>query len=295
MRAPLAVIVMCAALVWAPAAHAVRQTPAPNVDAWVEAVTLHEPGAADPSVRSVAAWRWNLADLDPHVRKSVALFPDDAGILFDAGCYAETYASPVMQATLSRATVDERPSRARAMDLLRRYAGSPARLLADAERYFREAVRHDSGFTEARVRLGRVLTVRNRANDAIRELEQAVRMPGDATLRYYAWLFYGEALERAGRGAEAMRAYRSAERLFPGAQSPQLAISHLAGEREDRSTAAAAVERVLSADINAERHFDPWWMYHRASGRDVKEIYESLTARIKGVALEPGNTWKERR
>jgi cytochrome c-type biogenesis protein CcmH/NrfG len=136
---------------------------------------------------------------------------------------------------------------------------------------------------------------RNRPKDAIHELEQAVRMEGDSTLKYYAWLFYGEALERAGKRNDAMQAYRSAGQLFPGAQSPQLAISHLAGDRGDRATASAAIERVLSADHSAARHFDPWWMYHRASGRDAERIYAGFAARIKDVRLEPGRAWKERK
>jgi hypothetical protein len=89
-----------------------------------------------------------------------------------------------------------------------------------------------------------------------------------------------------------MTAYRAAERLFPGAQSPQLAIGRLAGELGDRATAAAAIERVLAADSDSDRHFDPWWMYHRASGRDAEPIYEKLAARIRAVRLELGQTWK---
>jgi tetratricopeptide (TPR) repeat protein len=246
-------------------------------------------------VSAILARRWNLADLEPHVRKAVARFPDDPGILFDAGCFEETYASPVMQAAVMQTAEPGKPSRTSTTDRLRRYAHSPGRLLARAEEYFRGAVRRESGFTEARVRLGRVQTGRNRPTDAIHELQQAVRMPGDATLKYYAWLFYGEALERVARNDEAMTAYRAAERLFPGAQSPQMAIGRLAGELGDRATAAAAIERVLSADIGSDSHFDPWWMYHRASGRDAEPIYRKLAATIQAVRLEPGHAWKARK
>ena len=54
------------------------------------------------TVSAVLASTHNLADLEPHVTRAVERFPDDAGILFDAGCFYETFASPSPRSRLPR-------------------------------------------------------------------------------------------------------------------------------------------------------------------------------------------------
>jgi hypothetical protein len=234
--------------------------------------------------RAISAWlagQLNLADLGPHVRSSLQLFPDDPGVIFDAACYFETFASPLFQATLAPdpAAPRRRRPRPRAGD----GATSAENLLELAERHFRLALQLDPSFTEARVRLGRVLTLRGRSEAARVELEKAVGGPGDPSLAYLRHLFLGRALEAVGQPAAAASAYGSALDLYPSAQAALLASSHLAARRGRSDEAGAALERVLSASVPA-RHADPWAAYHHGNGRKADTMLDAFAARVRGAA-----------
>ena len=236
--------------------------------------------------RAVSSWlasELNLADLQPHIERSLVLFPDVAAVAFDAGCYFETYASPAVQASVL-AEEPSSPSHRRPTDLMRAYATSSRNLLDTAERHFEQAVTRDPALTEAHVRLGRVRTVRGQVQDAVGVLRRASAMPADATVRYFAYLFLGDALERGGSTSGAESAYRSASSLAPSAQSPQLAISRLSAAAGNEEAARSSLERVFAARASADGGFDPWWLYHRCSGRDVDAVMGAFAMRIDGVA-----------
>jgi tetratricopeptide (TPR) repeat protein len=244
------------------------------------------------TVSAVLAGRLNLADLQPHVRASLARFPEDAGIQFDAGCFAETYASPILQTPRSARRISPRQlTPERMMKALR---DSPATLLGDAERHFRAARELDPGFAEARVRLGHVLTLRRRPAEAARELRSALALDADDEVKYFGYLFLGEALELSKDPAGAMSAFRAAAALFPSALSPQLSISSLAADQGDTATARRATDRVLALAQEADAHVDPWWRYSRGPGRNADAIYSAFTARMKQLSLEAGVLWKQR-
>jgi tetratricopeptide (TPR) repeat protein len=234
------------------------------------------------TVTTVLAGANNLADLEPHIKRSLQLFAGDAGVLFDAGCYAETLASPLMQAALLErgGSTPTKPQ-----DLIRTYVRTPPALLAEAEKHFRQAVEREPSHTEARVRLGRVLMLRGRAAAAVVELQHAVRMPATNTVKYYAFLFLADALDKSNDVSGAVEAYGSAAALFPDAQSPYLASSRLAAERGDNVAAQHAVDRVLSNTDEPSERFDPWWIYHRARGRDAASIYQEFAAAIGNLRV----------
>ena len=236
--------------------------------------------------RAVSSWlsgQSNLADLQPHVERALALFPNVAAVVFDAGCYFETYASPAVQASVAAEDLSP-PSLKRPTDLMRAYATSSRQLLATADRHFARAVALDPALTEAQVRLGRVRTLRGRIDDGIVRLRRASALPADPTVRYFAYLFLGDALDRGGDSAGAQTAYRSASSLAPLAQSPQLAISRLSAAAGDDAAARSALERVLGSRASADGGFDPWWLYHRCSGRDMDTVMAAYAARIAGIA-----------
>jgi tetratricopeptide (TPR) repeat protein len=171
---------------------------------------------------------------------------------------------------------------------------SPATLLGDAERHFRAARELDPGFAEARVRLGHVLTLRRRPAEAARELRSALALDADDEVKYFGYLFLGEALELSKDPAGAMSAFRAAAALFPSALSPQLSISSLAADQGDTATARRATDRVLALAQEADAHVDPWWRYSRGPGRNADAIYSAFTARMKQLSLEAGVLWKQR-
>lgn len=269
----------------------------------IDRVVLSPRGAPDEEIRTHAvAWYrtvtailaadYNLADLQPHIARSLALFPDEAGVLFDAGCYAETFASPMMQAAVVHG--DARPSQAKATDMLQAYRRSSSRLLGEAETRFRRSVEGNPELTEARVRLGRVLTRQGRVDEAAVELKKAVTMPASSEVKYYALLFLGRAMEASNDAQAAADAFRSAAVLFPNAQSPHLAISRLAADGGDARAARDAVDRVLRNPENEADRFDPWWLYHRCTGRDANVIYEAFSQRARTLTIAGGLALRSR-
>jgi len=249
------------------------------------------PGDAELRTHAIAWYRTvtavlasvnDLADLDPHIQRSLKLFPDDPGILFDAGCYAETYASPMMQAAMF--SKGDSPKPKKRVGLLQADPRSASRLLDDAEKRFRRAMALDPRFAEAQVRLGAVLTKRGRPQDAVTELERALALPLDDTVKYYGLLFLGRAAAATGNRVRALEAYAAAAALFPHAQSPRLALdmlksegTHLPDDLPDD-----ALDGVLARTDESER-IDPWWDYYHGSGRDESKVYKAFTARVRSI------------
>ena len=66
--------------------------------------------------------------------------------------------------------------------------------IAEAERFYRDAIRLEPGYAEARVRLGRVLSLRDRHAEALTLLSTPVET-GDPVVRYYGALTLGHAAE----------------------------------------------------------------------------------------------------
>ena len=177
----------------------------------------------------------NLADLEPHVKRATARFPDDPGVLFDAGCFYETFASPRTQVPLAEA---DRPEPDPPGHVVLKEERSEATMLAEAEKYFRQAVTADPSFAEAAVRLGRVLAFRGRAADALETLRRVAGLGADAAARYYSWMFYGAALADAGQPSEALQRF-SALRC-PGRPVAPAAISQVAATTAIRAGARIA-------------------------------------------------------
>ena len=95
--------------------------------------------------------------------------------------------------------------------------------------------------------------------------------------------------------AEAAEAFRSAAVLFPNAQSPHLAISRLAADGGDTRAAHERVDRVLRNSNDEAGRFDPWWLYHRCSGRDANVIYEEFSKRGRKLTMAAGVAMRSRR
>jgi tetratricopeptide (TPR) repeat protein len=121
------------------------------------------------------------------------------------------------------------------------------------------------------VRLGRVLTLQARYADALIELRQ-LDAAAPQILRYYAALFTGDAAEALGRRDDARAAYGQAATLYPQAQAPRFALSQLALRDGDNPGAVKVLEDVLSMASKSAADNDPFWTYHRASGRNADAL-----------------------
>jgi tetratricopeptide (TPR) repeat protein len=139
------------------------------------------------------------------------------------------------------------------------YQGLIAGSLSEAESDYRKALATQADLVEARVRLGRVLTLRGDTDGALREFD-ALRSTDDPGFRYLAHLFAGDALERSGRAQAAEGRYIAAFAAFPEGQSARLALAHLRHAAGARAAAAEAVS-AASVDRRVGDNSDPWVWY----------------------------------
>jgi tetratricopeptide (TPR) repeat protein len=141
----------------------------------------------------------------------------------------------------------------------RELALSPARAeraLEPATQEFRLALKADSRFALARLRLGRIhfLADDNRARG---DLEQALADATDASTQYLAHLFLGEVAASEKRQQDALREYEAAITVGPQYQTGYIAAARMAdalGE-SDRS------RELAMACVGIEKSDDPWWDY----------------------------------
>jgi tetratricopeptide (TPR) repeat protein len=141
------------------------------------------------------------------------------------------------------------------------YHGPIAGDLKDAESAYRKALRARPDLEEARLRLGRVLTLRGDIDGGLRELD-ALRSIDDSAFRYLAHLFAGDAFERSGRAPAAEQRDIAAFAALPEGQSARLALAHLRHAAGARAAAAEAAG-AATLDRRAGETVDPWYWYTR--------------------------------
>ncbi len=156
------------------------------------------------------------------------------------------------------------------------------RRLDAAARAYGEGAEAHPDVPEVRLRLGRVLAMLDRLDEADRQLATAMTLRPDARQAYLTTLFLGDLRERQGRREEAMAAYADALQAWPGAQAPVVALARLRV-----LTGAVDAGRATLAGLHAERDMrersDPWLGYvggqgWRLSGAlaDLQRTFEPL-------------------
>jgi len=220
--------------------------------------------AADDFVRrwyiAGAAYMTRIRNIElSHFTRALQLFPNDPGLLFFAASAHESFAGVRTQSVM-RSLKARRDVTFGVKD-----EGAELRL---AEQLYKRALDRNPKLVEARIRLGRVLGLRGRHDEAIEQLKQGLTA-GEPLLRYYANLFLGGEFEALGNGAEARRSYERAAAIEPLAQSPLFGLSRLAEQAGDRAAAREAIARVLQLSPNDYERTDPWWVYEMAQSRDV--------------------------
>jgi tetratricopeptide (TPR) repeat protein len=237
----------------------------PFARALLDLIASSQPG--DPFV---AAWYHTTAafmfqrglygETDPHLRRAAVVLPDDARILFDRAAYAEVLGLPRIQVLVSDHHALRIPDERATND--------------EAERLFRLALRADPSFVEARVRLGRLLGLRKRHDEAASQLATALAANPTGPVLFYAHLFAGRSAQALGKMADAAGHYKAAEALFPGAQSAGLARSQAALLESD---VAGALESIRGIDKSSTAR-DPWRWYHLGAGRDADALLREMWA-----------------
>jgi len=218
--------------------------------------------------RGAAAWLQGvgrLADAESHLRDARQLLPDDAVIAFYEGVLREAYASPTVQAVLQSGQSDK----------VRWFTmGSAVAELRRARGDLSRAVELDSQFLEARLHLGRVAGQLGDHRKAATELRAVATGTRDPLVAYYARLFLGAEEEALGRHEAARESYEAAALLYPGAQSPRLALGQLLWPTGDRAAARNAILQALGRGRPGADGDDPWWDYHLAQGRHADAFFK---------------------
>lgn len=130
--------------------------------------------------------------------------------------------------------------------------------LRDAERDYEPAAGEGGAGSEAAVRLARVHMLSGELALARDRLDRVLAGQGPEEVRYLALIFRAAAAEQPGDAHKAAQLYEQAARLFPGAQTPLLALARLADETGNPADARGYVERALTTAGGAA---DPWRRY----------------------------------
>lgn len=229
--------------------------------------------------------RWNeYSELEPHLKRARARFPDDAVLLLYEGTLREAYAGARVQHWLKTMRGErDRDLSVSALTGTLRPTTIPARIgdtrreLKEAERLFQKALKADPGLVEARIRLAHVRGLRGRHEEAVADLRRVVREELGPRMLYDAWLLLGCEEIAVGRRGAARDAFGRARRLHPGAQSPWMGLSLAARVEGDRPAALRLLD-LLGGAAGTER--DPWWTFSNEHEPDADTLLAEMRRRL---------------
>src|SRR5579864_7762286 len=133
------------------------------------------------------------------------------------------------------------------------------RTLLAAEVHYRRALELDPTLDEARLRLGRVVFLRNDLKAARIELEPVARGSILPRLRYLAHLFLGAMAEFQNDFTGARVEYREALAIGPECQTPYISLTFVEQALGHADTARDLMARY--AGLSPDAASDPWWFY----------------------------------
>ena len=128
-----------------------------------------------------------------------------------------------------------------------------------AEGHYRRALEFDSTFAEARLRLGRILFLKDKRKPAREELEATAKGASDVRLQYLAYLFLGELDKDEGDLVAASREYAAAMKVGPEYQTPYVALSFVEQMLGQTARARETLD-VMTGPLHTDTD-DPWWAY----------------------------------
>jgi thioredoxin-like negative regulator of GroEL len=216
-------------------------------------------------------------EADEAIRDGLRAFPDDADLLLACGWVEETWAR--------QPYLDQRYAQ-RSSQMTVAAGGRSAWLnrertfrLARAADCYRRSLAANPAQTEARVRLGRVLSLQNHPTEA-RAAFTAIGADAEPRYRYLAALFAAGMDDRAGNRAAAKRSYEAALRIWPGNQAARIALGRLLLGDGDRAGAAALIAALSTTSADLEPDADPWIWYHLGQAWRLEAAFVALRVDI---------------
>lgn len=142
-------------------------------------------------------------------------------------------------------------------------------LVDEARKQFRAIVKIEPHHTEAHVRLGHVLALLGRGDEAMEELRWGLEAVDAPPLRLVALLTLGDLCKTKGELTEAIRFYREAVETDPDCQSAAIALAHTLHETGDADGSYEVMAQFLSGREIRRYHGDAgeanlpdlWWRY----------------------------------
>lgn len=150
-----------------------------------------------------------------------------------------------------------------------------------AVRDYERALRIDESLVDARLRWGRIRSLRGRPDGdaALSSVADTAPLP---STRYLAFLFLGASADQRGQLEPAFRHYEAARAIQPAGQSACVAVSNILHRRAERASASATARSCLEAASSD----DAWWNY-RVGAYDVGMVSELRDVAVRAQRLNP--------
>jgi len=194
--------------------------------------------------------RGDLPQIQAPLARAQQRFPQDPLVALALGSLHEAHAAP-------NALVEASVGRQGNLEKWRQ--GERAYRLEQALAAYRQAVALDPTLAEAHLRLGHVLLLAGKADEADAAFARASAETGDRRWRYLAEMLRADAADARGDRAAARQRYQAALAAWSDAQSPVLALSRL--DASDGDWAAAQARLSALGPRAGGRAEDPWWAY----------------------------------
>jgi tetratricopeptide (TPR) repeat protein len=194
--------------------------------------------------------RGDLAQIQAPLARAQQRFPQDPLVALALGSLHEAHAAPnaLVEASVGRqGNLEKWRQEERAFRLEQALAG------------YRQATTLDPTLAEAHLRLGHVLLLTGKVDDADAAFARASTETADKRWRYLAEMLRADAADARGDRAAARQRYQAALAAWPEAQSPVLALSRIDASSGEWTEAQARLG-TLSPRAGG-RAEDPWWAY----------------------------------
>jgi tetratricopeptide (TPR) repeat protein len=203
--------------------------------------------------------RLDLVGMETPLARARQAYPGDALVALTVGSLHELRARPHVLVDASRGRQGNLATWRREEREFR---------LDNAAAAYREALALDKGLAEAHLRLGRVLALQRKFDEALSSLARVAETTEDRRLRYIAVMFEASISDSRGKPEAARKSYDEALRLWPGSQAASLAIS--------LALAGAGDWDGAQKRLGPPPQDDPWWAYGLGQAWRIQSEIDAL-------------------